>query len=107
MLQEKINKFNELTLKAIKMVEEDKDITSIVEEREKILNYIKLENKDLKEYEMLVKELKLLENDKILRIKIEEERKKVREEIELLKKRKQMRNGYGNINKKVYFNKTI
>ncbi|WP_368254520.1 hypothetical protein [Clostridium paraputrificum] len=79
-----------------------------IENREKLLNEIKVYNFDKSEFKKICEELEILDIEKEAYRVLNDEKQKVKEEIITLKKQKQANKSYGNaIGKMNFFNTKV
>lgn len=107
-LRELLEKYNNCTLKAMEFIKEDKDIEEFVISRENLLENFKDLEFSKEEGLIIANELNIFKNDEKLNKLIIDKKIEIKNEIELIKKRRQARQNYGNFSSKpVYFNKKI
>ncbi|MGL6183756.1 MAG: hypothetical protein ACRC1T_00010 [Clostridium chrysemydis] len=107
-LRELLEKYNNCTLKAMEFIKEDKDIEEFVIMREKLLENFKDLEFSKEEGLGIANELNIFKNDEKLNKMIINKKIEIKNEIELIKKRRLARQNYGNYaSKPVYFNKKI
>lgn len=107
-IKEILEEYNNCTLKAMEFLKEDKDIEEFVSKRERLLENFKELEFDKEEAQIIANELNIFQNDEKLNKMIVKKKIEIKNEIELIKKRRLARQNYGNFaSKPVYFNKKI
>lgn len=110
MIKDILLDYKNITEEAIEKAKKDIDVNELIEKREEIIEKLKDEDKE-KLKEVLTafnKEFNIEENEKLLFKELERRRKYIKEELDTIRKRKLMRNNYGNnIGRNNFFNKKI
>lgn len=107
-LRELLEKYKGISLELIKEIREDANTEELMEERQNLLTEI--ERNDLSKEEKIAigKEFNILEVENQVKESIEEEQRKLKEEIRKISIKKQANKGYReNINSINFFNKKV
>ncbi|WP_436512812.1 hypothetical protein [Clostridium thermobutyricum] len=107
MVDKLLLEYKEITEKAIEDVDLDKDIEEAIEKREEIIEKLKKED-IIDSLRAFNKTWDIEKHEKILLRKLEIKKNEVKKELDLIKRRKLMRNNYSyGIKKNSFLNKKI
>ncbi|MDB2125044.1 hypothetical protein [Clostridium paraputrificum] len=103
-----LEEYKNVTEMLIQAVKSGETGEVFIENREKLLNEIKVYNFDKSEFKKICEELEILDIEKEAYRVLNDEKQKVKEEIITLKKQKQANKSYGNaIGKMNFFNTKV
>ena len=107
-LRDVLEKYRSVSLDLIKEIKEKANVEELMEERQRLLNEVCESDFPKEEKFRIGKELKILEIEDQVKETIEEEQRKVRDEIRKMRVKKQASKGYGaNINSINFFNRKV
>lgn len=108
MIEKILDDYKDLTEKIIRNISNDIEVIKLMEEREKVIKKLFIYEDDKKKIKELYLAKDLLDLDKELKVSIEKEKLKVKEEIKNIHKIKNANNAYGkNKMKNNFFNTKI
>lgn len=94
MIDKILDDYKSITEKAIKSIEDDQELIKLMDEREELIKLLFAEDNDREKVKALYLEKGLLSLDKELKLSIDKERLKVKEEIKNIHKIKNANNAY-------------
>ncbi|MBS4804717.1 MAG: flagellar protein FliT [Clostridium sp.] len=94
MIDKILDDYKSITEKAIKNIEDDQELIKLMDEREELIKLLFAEDNDREKVKALYLEKDLLSLDKKLKLSIDKERLKVKEEIKNIHKIKNANNAY-------------
>ena len=107
-LREMLELYKDVSLKLIEEIKEEANTEELMEKRQVLLNEIEKLDLPKEEKKIIGEEINILEVEKLVKEAIEEEQRKVKEEIRNIRIKKQANKGYGaNINSMNFFNKKV
>jgi len=98
-----LEEYKELTLKLMSKVEDIEQLQMLLDERQKVLDEIEVINNDKKAFTVIAKELNLIELEEEVKNKLENEKIKVKKELDNLRRQRQANKSYATINKDINF----
>lgn len=102
-----LEEYKELTLKLMSDIEEVDKLDKLLDDRQKLLDEIEVINVDKKAFTIMAKELNLIELEEELKNKLEDQRIKVRKDLDTLRRQRQSNKSYVTINREInFFDKT-
>lgn len=107
-LSEYLEQYRILTLELIDKIKKDEEVDILIEQRENILKSISDFNFDKEEIKKVGNSLNLLQLEKELESSVKKEKFKIKQQIETLKKAKQVNMQYNSLeNKSRVLNKSV
>lgn len=110
MIKDILIDYKNITEEAIEKAKQDIDVEELIEKREERIEKLKTEDKE-KLREALIdfnKRFNIEENEKLLYKELERRKRYIKKELDIIRKRKLMRNNYGNnIGRNNFLNKKI
>lgn len=108
MLKEILEEYKSLSLELIIEIKEEANTEEIMEKRQLLLNRVAEVNLAKEEKKKICEEVNVFEVEKLVKEAIEEEQRKVKEEMKNIRIKKQANKGYGaNINAMNFFNRKV
>ena len=107
-LREILELYKDISLKLIEEIKEEANTEELMEKRQMLLNKIEKIDLSKEEKKIIGEEVNIFEVEKLVKEAIEEEQRKVKEEIRNIRMKKQANKGYGaNINSVNFFNRKV
>ena len=107
-LREILEVYKDISFKLIEEIKEEANTEELMEKRQMLLNKIEKIDLSKEEKKIIGEEVNIFEVEKLVKEAIEEEQRKVKEEIRNIRMKKQANKGYGaNINSVNFFNRKV